>query len=182
MFGSGISFNRFCACGDRRLAGMMSFGKAGSRRRRSAGQRVEDRKPGGAQIARAFRRRGNAQQRAATRVAPRALIIAEVEELVLHDRAADRAAELVPLRQRDQPPAGIRNRSRLRERISRLHVVVAQKFERDAVHLVGAGLRLRADDAGAGHAELGVVIGRRDLGFSDGFECGLITIQPRTAS
>jgi len=38
------------------------------------------------------------------------------------------------------------------------------------MELIGAGLGLRADDTGAGDAEFGVVIRRRDFGFGDGFE------------
>ena len=60
--------------------------------------------------------------------------------------------------------------SRLRERIARLHLVVAQELERAAVNLVGAGLGLRADHAGAGDAEFGVVIRGRDLRFGHRFQ------------
>ena len=72
---------------------------------------------------------------------------------------------MVPLRQRDQPPVGIDDRPRLREGVAGLRVIVAQKFEKSAMNLIGAGLGLRAHHARAGHAELGIVIRGRDLGL-----------------
>ena len=38
------------------------------------------------------------------------------------------------------------------------------------MHLIGAGLRLRADHSGAGDTEFGVVVGGRDLGLGHRFE------------
>ena len=64
--------------------------------RRSMGRRCPSPSPLRSPVA--FGERRHAQQNAAACVAARALVIAKIEQLVLLDRAADRCAELIPLR------------------------------------------------------------------------------------
>ena len=71
---------------------------------------IEDVDAQAAQVACTFFGGWDAQQRAAAGVAARSLEVAEVEQLVLDRSAADRAAELVPLRERNQAAVGVRNR------------------------------------------------------------------------
>ena len=66
---------------------------------------------------------------------PRALIRAEVEQVVLLDRAADAASELVALELL----------LRRGEKVPRVHVAVAQELEHIAVNLVRAGLGHHVD-------------------------------------
>ena len=107
MLGSGISFSRFCACGDSRLAGNDVAGKLRAGGRSGAAGGIEDIEAQTAEVAGALFRGGNAQQRSTAGVAPRALKVAEVEQLVLLNRPADGSAELVPLREWNR--ASVRN-------------------------------------------------------------------------
>ncbi len=66
-----------------------------------------------------------------------AFVVAEQEQLVLLERAAQRAAELVP--------AERRRNGRLVEEIARIESAVAQKFEQRSVQRIGSGLRHHAD-------------------------------------
>ena len=79
----------------------------------------------------------------------RALVIEEVEQLVLLDRAADAAAELilVILRTRQVVAVG--------EEVIGIEVVVAQVLEQQAVHLVGSALRIHRNNGarGCGHIQ-----------------------------
>ena len=102
-------------------------------------------------------------------VLPRALVVAEEEPLVLDDRAADRSAELVRCRFR-QELAGDRIGLELRERVPRLEPVALVELEHAAAKLVRARLGLHRDDAGDRLAELGVVVLRRDLRFLNRLE------------
>src|SRR5262249_41759081 len=69
---------------------------------------------------------------------PCALIIAEEKGFVLLNRTADRAAELVPQRRRNESVRGPRQGPRLRERVTRRAVLIAAVFESAAVEIVAA--------------------------------------------
>ena len=98
--------------------------------RRAAG-RIEDVDPQAAEIALPFGRRRHAQQRRTAGVAPRPLVVAEEEHLVHRHRTAQRAAELVPLRDRNVA-IGAGNLLKLRERVARVEDVVAQEVRHRA--------------------------------------------------
>ena len=110
-----------------------------------------------AQIAGAFGGGGHAREQRVAVVLAVALIIAEVEGLVLLNRTAEGAAELIPQRGRNEPAVGADDRLGLREGIARGAMLVAAVFEEAAVQRVGAGLGLRGDDRLAGLSEFGVV-------------------------
>ena len=74
----------------------------------------------------------------------RALVSGEEEQLVLHDRPADRAAELVAL---DRVALG-------RKRIPRIEDSIPHEFEQIAMKLVRSRFRHQADCAGGFHAVL----------------------------
>ena len=75
---------------------------------------------------------------------PRALVGAEEEEPVPHDRPAQRPAELVPVETVVQPLAV---RSHRGERGLGVEAAVAEELERVAVEAVGAGLHTALTDA-----------------------------------
>ena len=101
MFGSGMSRSRFCACGDRREAGIRFPSNCRRSASVAAAGRIEDVDAQAAEIALTLGRCWHAQQRRPAGVAPRPLIVAEEEQLVLRDRTAERGAELIPLRDRN---------------------------------------------------------------------------------
>ena len=88
----------------------------------------------------------------------RAVIGYVIEQLVLEDRAAQAAAELVPLMNRLAIDV-----LRLGERIERVEVLVAHVGERIAVDRVSARLGYRVHHAARGLAEFGGVVRRADL-------------------
>ena len=119
--------------------------------------RIVDRGVEAAEIAGAFGGGGDAGEQRGAVVLAVGLIIAEVERLVLLDGTAERSAELVPQRGRDELSVGADDRLSLGEGIARGAVLVATVFEDAAVKRVGAGLRVGGDDGLAGLAEFGVV-------------------------
>ncbi len=143
-------------------------GELPARGRSVAAGRIEDVHAQPAQIARALRRRRHAQQGRTARVAPRALVIAEPEELVPDEPAAGRAAELVVLRHRNEAIRAA-NLLKLREGIARVERAIAQEFKADRVEIVRARFGLHADDARR-RPEFGVVGRRRDLRLRQRFE------------
>ena len=131
-----------------------------------AGLRIVDVDAVGAEIA-AARRRGRDRQQARSALrGPRPLVITEVEPAVLHNRPADRRAELVALGLGNEA-AGERIGLELRERVARLQRVVLEELEGAAAQRVGTRPRLHRDDAGDGQAELRVVVLRGDLRLAD---------------
>ncbi len=138
-------------------------------RRRRPGRRIEDVHAVAAEIAGACsRRRHGDETRAADGIA-RALVIAEEEPLVSHDRSAHRGAELT-LARIGQELAGERVGLELRERVAGLEPLVLVEDEPAAAHLVPSGLGLHRDHAGRRLAELGVVVLRCDFRLGDRLE------------
>src|SRR5262249_30633160 len=109
--------------------------------------RVEDGRVESAQIARPFRRRGNTRRQGAAVLLPLALIASEHEGLVFLNRRAERAAELVPERGRNETIGGARYKPGLRERIAGGPRAAAPEFERATVILVAARLRLSGNES-----------------------------------
>ena len=122
-----------------------------------------------AEVARPRECRGHRGQNRPAPVVARTLIVAEEEPLVLHDRAADRAAELVLLRIRHEL-ARRRIGPRLRERIARLQRFILEELEPAAAERVRPGLGLHRNHTCRRLPELRVVILRRDLRLPDGLE------------
>ena len=120
-----------------------------------------------AQIAGALRRVGHSQQDRTATALVHALIIAKDEGLVLLDRTAERASELVPKCIGNETGSGADQRDDLRERVPSSQVVVTPEPESAAVQFVRSRFRLRCDHTGHGLAEFGVIILRGDLGFGD---------------
>ena len=87
----------------------------------------------------------------------RALVIGEEEGLVVDDRAAGRAAELVLVERR------ARQAGRIGEEVVGVEIVVAQKLEDRAVKLIGAALDGGVDHRAGGVAELGGEVVGLDL-------------------
>ena len=79
------------------------------------------------------------------------VVVAEEEHLVLDDGAAGGYAELVAPQRGDRLARG-------QKEVAGVELVVAQKFPRRAVKLVGAGLGDDIDDRAAARAELGRVL------------------------
>ena len=75
----------------------------------------------------------------------RALVIEEVEQLVLLDRAADAAAELILVILRTAQVVAVG------EEVIGIEIIVAEVLEQQAVHLVGPALRIHGNN-GAGTA------------------------------
>ena len=136
-------------------------------RRPVAAQRVEDVDSVLAEVAGARERgRHRLRPRAALGVAQGA-VVGEEEPLVLHDRAADRAAELVPARLGQGHPL------RLGEGIAGLEVVVQPEPVGAALDLVRPRLGLDRDDTRHRLAELRGVVLRGDLALADRLEVGV---------
>ena len=93
----------------------------------------------------ALRQRRHAQQNAAARVTARSLVIAEIKQLILFDRGRQwrRRTDSIASPESARPFVP-KMRQRLGEWIARLYVIVAQKFERAAVHRVCARFGLRS--------------------------------------
>ena len=100
-----------------------------------ADARIEDRRAQIAQVAVPLGRRGNARQQRAAVLLAGALIIAEEERLVLLDRPADRAAELIPQGRRNKLAISADNGLRLRERVARGAMLIAPVPECAAMQL-----------------------------------------------
>ena len=116
-----------------------------------AGERVADDGVGGAaEVAVAPLGRRHEEAEHTSEVVVGALVVAEVEQLVLADRAADREAELVVA------DVGL-GRGVVGRRVEAL---VAREPERAAAQVVGARLERDVGDRAAGAPELGVVVGR----------------------
>ena len=92
----------------------------------------------------------------------RPLIVAEEENLVSANRAAEGAAELIL----------VEGSARGREIIARVEIRVAQEFKTVAVKCIGAGFRDDVDLAAAEFAVLGVKVVRQNAEFGDGIEIG----------
>ena len=90
----------------------------------------------------------------------RPLIVAEEENFVLANRAAECAAELVLI---EGPARG-------REIIARIEIRVAQELKTVAVKRVGAGFRDDVDLAATEFAVLGVKVVRQNTKLGDGIE------------
>ena len=90
----------------------------------------------------------------------RPLIIAEKENLVLSDRAAERAAELVL----------IERAARGRKIVARIEIGVAEEFENVAVKCIGAGFRDHVDLSAAEFAVFGVEVVGENPKLGDGIE------------
>src|SRR5207302_5485298 len=93
-------------------------------------------------------------------ILPQSLVAPEVEQRVLDDRAAGRAAELVARERRIHLRAG-RGVDRIEE-VRLVELAVAEELEHGAVEAVRARLRHGADHAAGGAAELGGVVVRLD--------------------
>ena len=132
--------------------------------------RVEDRSAEIAQVAAPLGRGGNARQQRAAILLPGALVIAEEERLVLLNRSADRAAELIPQGGRNELAVSAHDRLGLGERVARGAMLVAPVPESAAMERVGAGFRLRGNHRLAGLPELGVVGRGGDFQFRHGVE------------
>ena len=102
-------------------------------------------------IARAHLRRRHRRQVRRALVDVVALVVEEVERLVLDDRAADRAAVLV------LAEVGLRPAGEIVEVVVLVELRVAQELEAAPVHGVGARLDLQVHDAAQRAAELGRV-------------------------
>src|SRR5207237_8916533 len=97
-------------------------------------------------------------------LAPQPGVIAEDEDLVFLNRPAERSAELIARRVRNEL-ASERIGLRLRERVTLLQSIVEVKLVPAAMQTVRARLGLHRDDAGRRLPELRVVILRGDLRF-----------------
>ena len=86
-----------------------------------------------------------------------ALVVAEPERPVLHQRSADRGAELVAF------PLRLRRSERVREEVVGVETVVAEELVDAAANGVGARLDRRVDDGARAAAELGGVGVRLNL-------------------
>ena len=92
----------------------------------------------------------------------RALIAAEEEQPVAHDRPAERPAELVP---RQPVVLSLAVRPYRRKPARRIEALVAKELEQVAVEVVGARLRDRVDRRPGSHAVVGRQAARRDAEF-----------------
>ena len=105
----------------------------------------------------AFGQRRNAEEVSQRLPGSLAIVISEEKRAVFYDRAAHGSAELIL-------PKG-RSRSGQSEEIFRLEHVIANKFVRGTVQLVGSGLRDHVDHRARFPSELGAVVGLIDHEF-----------------
>ena len=119
-----------------------------------------DRDRAGRQHAVVRRRVGQPREVREREILPQSLVAPEVEQRVLDDRAAGRAAELVARERRIHLRAG-RGVDRIEE-VRLVELAVAEELEHGAVEAVRARLRDGADHAAGGAAELGGVVVRLD--------------------
>src|SRR6266851_10075766 len=105
-------------------------------------------------------------------IEPLSLIIKEEEQLVLHYRAANCAAEHVPAKCR--PVKRLALRSDPFESVFplvRVQLVIAEVFPQVAVEAVGARLDCGTDNAALEIAEFGRGVARNQVEFLDGIWC-----------
>ncbi len=98
---------------------------------------------------------------------PRALVIAKDEELVLDDRAANRAAKLFPICR------GKRDSWLVGKGVARLLVAAAMVEEAAAVQLVRSRFGLHSNHARGGLARFRIVVLKSYLGFGDSVKVGV---------
>ena len=152
-----------------------------ARERRAGTERVVDDAGQLGEVPLAHAHRGHGREVGLGRGQPQALVVREDERLVLDDRAADRAAELV-LRE-----VALRPSRAVVEPVVGVEGIVAQELEDAAVELVRPRLDLEADDAAQRLAELGRVGARLELELLEsvrareddhGLEPGLVVVDP----
>ncbi len=130
------------------------------RRQRHLPAAVAQRGRGRREVARQHRGGGDKRQVVGRRLdRPRALIGAEEEEAIPHDRPAERPAELVPVEPVVQPLAVRSDRG---ERGPGVEAAVAEELEGVPVQAVGARLHDRIDRRGRVHAVVRGQAARRD--------------------
>src|SRR5258708_3528164 len=101
---------------------------------------------------------------------PLALVVAECEDFILSNRAANGAAKLVPITTGNLVLAGRDFRRSLRERVAGKIGVGALEIECRTVNFVGARLGLGSHDGANGLSKFGVVVLGSNLHFVNRIE------------